>query len=99
ADTSTSVGPPIGIEEEVAMGIEKIYFANEQLNIQLNGQLQGATDFVVVSTSGQVVKSETANLSGVATNRIIDMSDVANGVYIINIATGDLTTSKRFVKQ
>ena len=52
----------------------------------------------VLDTTGKEIKSSSIDVGGQSTHTI-DLSNCADGVYIIMLSDGDSTQSKRIVKQ
>lgn len=76
----------------------KVYpnIAKDQINVELNSE-NGATDLFVVNQLGQVVKSQKLqNTEGV---RTLNISDLPNGFYFINIVSKNGNLTQRFEKQ
>ena len=81
----------IGLDEEVKAFDFDVYpnpVSTGSVNIELSKG--GTYDIELVNTTGQIVKTETLSVNGVESNSI-NVSDLAKGVYIMNV-TGDNTT-------
>ncbi|WP_397303905.1 T9SS type A sorting domain-containing protein [Nonlabens ulvanivorans] len=53
----------------------------------------------VFNTLGQQVMSNDYNNLSNGVIELSNLSDLSNGVYIINISSGDATTTRRFIKE
>lgn len=76
----------------------KVYpnIAKDQINVELNSE-NGTSDLFVVNQLGQVVKSQKLqNTEGV---RTLNISDLPNGFYFINIVSKNGNVTQRFEKQ
>lgn len=87
-----------------ALGLDNVYkskvgiYPNPStgiLNIDFNEV--PVTKIDVVNVLGQIVKSVKVNPNGFDASQIIDLSDNANGLYIINVSTAETSSSYKVV--
>lgn len=84
----------VSIEEQDDMNV-RVYPnpTNGLLNIELE---DGADQMMIVSMNGNVIYVETNLVSG---NNVFDISNLADGTYILQFVKGDQVFTKRIVKQ
>jgi Secretion system C-terminal sorting domain/Beta-propeller repeat len=68
---------------------------SSQINLSLENNLERAL-IKIISTQGQIVL-ESKNILG--TNFSFDVSNLTNGMYVVEVNTGELKFSSKFVKQ
>jgi uncharacterized delta-60 repeat protein len=85
----------VGMDEMASEFDVKLYPnpTNGLLNIELG---EGVDQLHIISLNGQVMYAENNLVNGVNS---IDMSDFADGTYIIRLVKGDAVVTKRVVKQ
>lgn len=89
---------PTGIESMLGQG-SNIFLSNGQLNVDVtNADIQGSSMLSVYNMAGKLIYSEESVGNGQVTS-IINMSDQANGVYIVRLMSdGKLIESRKLLR-
>jgi hypothetical protein len=92
---SGSTGQILTTRDAVQTTLFDIYptIVNQELQIELGNASQAIAG--IYNLSGQLVK----NITIEGTQERIDVSDVASGVYLIQVSTGGLQQTQRFIKK
>ncbi len=84
---------------EIENTIDVVLFPNpitDQLNISLDGLTTNKTIVSIVSLQGKVVMNKEYSFQN-GTTRSIDVSDLANGIYMVQIINGEAITTKKII--
>ncbi|MBO4542321.1 MAG: T9SS type A sorting domain-containing protein, partial [Bacteroidales bacterium] len=90
---SGKVGAASAIKEQMLSNGEVLVYPNPArniINIESNNEIK---EVVVYNLLGQKIKQYHSAIN------TIDISDIANGIYVINITTDKGVTTKKFIKE
>jgi hypothetical protein len=85
----------VGIEDAMSSAIVSVYPNPTQNSITLQITSDKNYDVTVMDYTGKVV----SQLSHVVNGQKLDLSDYANGLYILQLQNGEETITKRIIKQ
>lgn len=99
ANGETSLLNTVAVYRQQGAGLDLFATAiGSQLQLDLNSPRAGASKVTVTDLNGKVIFAQTADLN-IGSNRLaLDASNIAQGMYIVQVTQGDLKAAKKFAK-
>lgn len=99
AGTTVDVNFVSGISD-VSKSINKVWYNNESLNLELNPKISCQANLYVTSLSGQVIASKIINMNAdEMLNEQLSLGSLSKGIYILTIRTSYGSDTRKFIVQ
>ena len=85
---------------DLSKPINKVWYSNESLNLELNPRISCQANLFVTNLSGKIITSKVINMNAdEMLNEQLSLGSLSKGIYILNIRTPYGSDTRKFIVQ